>query len=336
MSVPAAVADTKQPSIPEAKTAIQAAYNAVYTAEQAGANVHQLISRLSSAGNLLAQAENTQNSLTPTNTTTNTANAIQIAQQVKSQAENLTKQNALNTQNNVYLTSIISITGAAWFAGTLMFAWSRFAHNYTKRQTNSQKLNHYRPVFLAVGLIGVMLFASPAVGQLLTVPSSEPFSAIYLLGTDQNLLAVPSTVQNGTAYSAYLCIDNHEKTSTYYVCQVKLRNETEPLPNTSLLKPSSLPSLYQYTVFLENNQTWQAPFKFQINTHGLNASSISSITINDKEVAINKTTTWNSQNNGYYYDLIVELWKCNPSSGVVEFDNRFVHFYLNLTTTPSS
>jgi hypothetical protein len=244
---------------------------------------------------------------------------------------------AENTQNSSYQTSVISIVGATGFAGSLMLIWSRFARNYTKHpKANSQKLNHYRLVFLAVGLIGVMLFALPAVGQLLTVPSSEPFSAIYLLGTDQKLFTVPSTVQNGTTYTGYLCINNHEGSSAHYVCQVKLRNETEPLPNASLLKPSLLPSIYQYNVFLENNQSWQAPFKFQINTHGLNASAISSITINGKEVAVNKTTTWNSQNNGYYYDLIVELWKCNPSFGVVEFDNRFVHFYLNLTTTPSS
>ncbi len=44
------------------------------------------------------------------------------------------------------------------------------------------KLGDYKMVFIVVGLIGILLIASPLFGLLLHLPLREPFSEIYLLG----------------------------------------------------------------------------------------------------------------------------------------------------------
>ena len=47
-------------------------------------------------------------------------------------------------------------------------------------------LDNYRIIFLAVGLIGVLLFASPTIGLLVKPPSGQHFSELYVLGPNHN------------------------------------------------------------------------------------------------------------------------------------------------------
>ena len=46
------------------------------------------------------------------------------------------------------------------------------------------KLDDYKLIFVAVGLIGALLIASPLLAGAIRLPGGEQFSELYLLGPD--------------------------------------------------------------------------------------------------------------------------------------------------------
>jgi hypothetical protein len=144
---------------------------------------------------------------------------------------------------------------------------------------------------------------------------------------------IPSNIKTNVTYYVYLGVGNHMGLSTYYTCYVKLRNQTEPLPNATDKTPSPLPPLYQYNIFIKDGQAWEAPLMFQVNNASFsgNESQLKSITINGVAFTTDEVASWNSESNGYFYNLFVELWIFNSTSGAFQFHNRFVGFSLNMT-----
>lgn len=194
-------------------------------------------------------------------------------------------------------------------------------------------LEAYRAIFISIALIGILLFSLPTLGLIVQSPEGEPFSELYMLGPSRTFQNIPFNVKTGMTYSVYLGVGNHMGQSGYYTCVVKLRNETEPLPNLKLGIPSTLPVLYEYTSFIKNGEVWEKILEFQINglTFSDNKAEISNITLNGLEFQVNKVSMWNSNKTGYYYNLFVELWSFDPNLGVSHFNNRSVHLILNVT-----
>ncbi len=186
---------------------------------------------------------------------------------------------------------------------------------------------------MAVGLIGILLFASPTIGLLIKPPSGQHFSELYILGPNHLMGDNPFNIKSGVNYSVYLGIVNHLGSSSYYTSSVKLGNETQPLPNSTLGTPSPLPVLYQYKSFLSDGTTWEAPLTFQVNAISFNQgiAKISNIVINGIEVPIEQASVWNTAKSGYYYNLFVELWLYNSTSGISQYHNRYVNLILNMT-----
>lgn len=197
------------------------------------------------------------------------------------------------------------------------------------------KLVDYKLAFVAVGLIGLLLIASPALINVIRLPGSEQFSELYLLGPDQTATNLPFNITVGQNYSVYLGVGNHLGASAYYVCYVKLRNETEPLPDETTQTPSSLSPLYEYREFVQNGLNWTAPLTFSISNLSIsnNQSLLESININNVKFDVCKTAQLDQKNDGYYYQLFVELWVFNPASGTIQYQNRYVYFWLNATST---
>ena len=197
------------------------------------------------------------------------------------------------------------------------------------------KLGHYRMFFVVVGLIGILLIASPLIGLLLHLPPGEPFSELYLLGSGHMAENYPFNVLPGENYLIYLDVGNHVGVSAYYVVYVKLQNESDLLSNTITEKPSPVEPLYEYRFFIENNQTLERPMTFSIldATFSPNQSIIRSVEINNVTFNVNKPAEWDVDTSLYHYRLLFELWKFNPQSGNISYDNRFVVLQLNLTKT---
>jgi len=193
-------------------------------------------------------------------------------------------------------------------------------------------LENIRIIFIIIGLIGVLLFASPTMSLLVKPPASQEFSELYILGPNLTLANLPFIKAN-VNYSVYLGEVNHLGSSSYYTAFVKLANETQFLPNATLGTPSSLPALFEYKSFISDGATWETPLTFQVNqlTFIDNTFQLSSITINSVEFPVELTSVWNADKTGYYYNLFVELWIFNSTSGASQYHNRFVSLNLNMT-----
>ena len=198
------------------------------------------------------------------------------------------------------------------------------------------KLGDYKLIFIAVGLIGVLLIASPAIAGAIPVPGGEKFSELYLLGSNQMAENYPYNIAVGENYSVYVNVGNHLGSSAYYVLYVKLGNQTDQLPNNTLGTTSPLQQLYEYRFSIPNSQNWTSLLTFSVPNASIqgNNSQINTLKINDVTLNVEKPATWNSNSTTFTYRLFFELWLYNGQTGSVEFNNRYVSLQLNLTRTP--
>jgi hypothetical protein len=195
------------------------------------------------------------------------------------------------------------------------------------------QLENIRIIFITIGLIGVLLFASPTISLLVKPPAGQEFSELYILGSNHTFENIPFNIKADVTYSVYLGVVNHLGSSCYYTCFVKMGNETELLPNATLGAPSSLSARYEYKSFISDGATWEAPLTFRVNelTFTDETSQLYSITINGLEFPVNQTSAWDSDKTGYYYNFFVELWIFNSTLGISQYHNRYVSLVLNMT-----
>jgi hypothetical protein len=134
-------------------------------------------------------------------------------------------------------------------------------------------------------------------------------------------------------YLVYVGVGNHMGSSTYYVVYVKFRNQTEPLPNATAGTPSPLSPLFEYRVFLEEGESWEAPLMFSFSGVSFfeNRCLVESCIMNDVAFRVDKLALWDGENNGYYYQVFIELWIYEAESDALQFHNRFVSRWLNMT-----
>ena len=107
------------------------------------------------------------------------------------------------------------------------------------------KLDGYKLIFVVVGLIGVLLIATPALVDVIHlpgIPDGEQFSELYLLGPDHTATNYPFNIAVGQNYSVYVDVGNQLGSSAYYVLYVKLGNELihyriMPLGHRVLFRP---------------------------------------------------------------------------------------------------
>jgi hypothetical protein len=190
------------------------------------------------------------------------------------------------------------------------------------------KLDDYRLVFASVGLIGILLFASPTLGLVLHLPGSERFSELWILGPGHMAEDYPFNVGADVDYLVYVGVGNHMGCSAYYVVYVKFRNQSEPLPNATSGMPSPLAPLYEYRVFIKDGMAWEAPLTFSLMG---NRSAVDRLIVNNVAFDVDKTSMWNGENSGYYYQLFLELWIYDAESDEFQYHNRFVGIWLNMT-----
>jgi uncharacterized membrane protein len=184
-------------------------------------------------------------------------------------------------------------------------------------------------------LIGVLLIASPALANVIHLPSGEQFSEFYLLGPERMAENYPYGIAVGQNYSVYVGVGNHFGSSAYYVIYVKLGNQTDQLPNKALGTPSPLEPLYEYRFSVKDGMSFENPFNFLVSSASIqgNNSQISTLQINDVSFNVNKPAISNSTSITFTYQLLFELWRYNLESNEFQYDNRFLTLHLILTTS---
>jgi hypothetical protein len=194
-------------------------------------------------------------------------------------------------------------------------------------------LNDYKHVFYAVGLVGVIGFSMPSLMIFLHLPSGEKFSELWVLGPGHMAEDYPFNVRSNETYMVYVGVGNHMVSSSYYCLYVKFRNQIEPLPNITAGMPSPLSPLYEYRASLEDGGSWEAPLAFSFSRVSFfeNQSMVESLALDGVPSRVDRMALWDVENNGYYYQLFIELWVYSAESDAFIFHNRFVSLWLNMT-----
>jgi hypothetical protein len=319
------------PKLQAANIAVEQAFHAVLNAENAGANITGLLVQLNVADKDLAQAENAYRSVESNIDQGQINNVLQVAQKVTIEAQNA-RQNALATnQNSFVLTLAFSVIGGFVFVEALFLVWRRF-----KRKSSSSNQNKtrggYKIAFVSIGLIGILLLASPALVSFFPISADDQFSELYLLGPNKMAENYPSNIAFGQSYSVYAAVGNHLGSSGHYLLYVKLGNSTDQLPNDNLQVPSQLEPLWECMFSIQNGESWQSLLTFSVSnaTASGKNSQINTFQINGFTFNVDKPALRDSDADRFAYCLIFELWRYNESSNSVQFDGRSVNLALNL------
>jgi len=199
------------------------------------------------------------------------------------------------------------------------------------------KLEGYKLIFVAVGIIGILLIATPALIDVISVPERETFSELYLLGPSHMAANYPFNIAVNRSYSVYAGVGNQLGNSAYYVLYVKFGNATDKMPNATLGTPSPLQPLYEYRFSLQNGKNLETLLTFSVSNATIsgNNSQINTLQINGVAFNLEKPSRWNSNSTTFEYQLFFELWVYNEKTRSVDFNNRYVDLQLNLTRAHS-
>lgn len=197
-------------------------------------------------------------------------------------------------------------------------------------------LEEYKSVF-AVTILGLVLVAaSPTISFYL--PSlvgahGERFSELWLLGPGHMAEDYPFNVVVGEEYRVFVGVGCHIGEPTYYMVYVKFRNQSQSLPNATASEPSSLPALYEFQALVEDGGIWeeQVDFKILNVSVGVNSTLVGELSVNDVVFEVNCTDTWDSEYEGFFYQIFFELWTYSDDVGKMQYHNRFVGLWLNMT-----
>jgi uncharacterized membrane protein len=196
------------------------------------------------------------------------------------------------------------------------------------------ELDGFRIVFVVAGLILLLIAASPALSLISLPRSGERFSELWLLGPEHKAENYPFNVRNMTQYHIYVGVGNQLGELGYYAVYVKLRNQTQPLPNSKTSEPSPLNSTYEFRFALSDGKVWEAPLTFAIECvlPQQNFSLVQNVLINGIVFPVDCPSIWNSTRNGFYYQMFFELWLYNMTARDFQYHNRFVGIWLNMTS----
>lgn len=197
------------------------------------------------------------------------------------------------------------------------------------------KLSDYKLIFITVGLIGVLLIASPVLSDLIRFPSGQQFSELYLLGPDHLAENYPYNIHVNQNYTVYVDVANHMGSSVYYMIYLKFRNQTDSVPNNTLGAPSLLDPLYEYKFVIPDGNTWESLLTFSVSHVSIsgNQSFVGELSMNGVPFNVNKFSSWSVNTTSYYYQLFFELWTYNNQSNQLSYNDRTVDLNLNVTNT---
>jgi len=201
-------------------------------------------------------------------------------------------------------------------------------------------IKEYGLLYWSVVGVLALLVASPFLSRVLIYPRTEFFTELWILDADHRAEDYPFNITRNENYSIYLGIGNRLGYCAYYMVQVKFKNQTQPAPTSfgpiEKRTPSSLQSLYNFTVFVADESIWETPLTFSLDYHE-NASKVemNSLVLNGLSLNLNnQVIAWNSSRNGYYGFLFFELWLYNSTISSFNYHGRYVGLWLNMTIAP--
>ena len=200
-------------------------------------------------------------------------------------------------------------------------------------------LSEYKVLFIVVTAVVALFVASPALSKLLVYPRTEFFSEMWLLNSNHTAEGYPHNITRGTNYAVFLGIGNQLGYCAYYVVEVKFRNETQSAPSSfgpiENRTPSSMPSLFNISAFVADEQHWELPVSFSFDYGvSLDKSSVvfHGLTLNNQVLSLEGcVTARNVTRNIFYGNLVFELWIYDANVTALSYHGRFVDLKFNIT-----
>ena len=200
-------------------------------------------------------------------------------------------------------------------------------------------LSEYKVLFIVVTAVVALFVASPVLSRVLVYPRTEFFSEMWLLGPNHKAEGYPYNISRGLNYTVFLGIGNQLGYCAYYVVEVKFRNETQSAPSSfgpiENRTPSSMPSLFNISAFVADEQNWELPMSFSFDYVSENRSQVlfHNLTLNDEILGLEGySTAWNSTRTVFFGNLMFELWIYDAQATALSYHGRFVDLKFNMTT----
>jgi hypothetical protein len=198
-------------------------------------------------------------------------------------------------------------------------------------------LEEHRFVFFVVVGVLALVVASPGLSRLLVFPRTEFFTEFWVLGPDGVAEDYPFNVTCNRSYSVFLGVGNRLGYCGYYVVMVKFRNQSLSGPDGFSRTASGLPSLFNWTVFVEDEGVWEErlTFSFDYTVNDVGSKVLfSSLVLNGVVLDLSDyVVVWDEEKGGFYGNLFFELWLYNSSVGGFEYHERFLGLWLNMTVS---
>ena len=184
---------------------------------------------------------------------------------------------------------------------------------------------------LVLGLI----ILSPTLAMVIRLPGGERFSELWILGPEHLAENYPFNIVEGQVYNISLGVANHMGKTEYYVVYVKVRNQTEALPDSLNGTPSPLNPVFEYRVFLRDSEVWRWNISFSLKEFMFENGScrVSKLVLDENSIDIDKVAFWDAENRGFYFQIFFELWIYDSKVMGFQYHNRFVGLWLNATLT---
>lgn len=191
----------------------------------------------------------------------------------------------------------------------------------------------FRALYAVFCSILLLIAISPAVLSLLPLPEGERFTELWLLGENHVAEDFPFVVREGATYDIFVGIGNHMRSSVYYTLHVKFWNRTSAISGQAHHDGDLEGAFYEYRIILKNEETWESRVEFSFSNITVNEGSIhvGGVSVDGTVFPVSCSTDWDQEDQGFYYQLLMELWILNTTSSEFVSHNRSVGIWLNLT-----
>ena len=195
-------------------------------------------------------------------------------------------------------------------------------------------LQQYKVLLLVVTAVSAFLIASPALQRLVVFPQTDYLTELSLLGPYHNA-TYPFNVADNENYRLYINVENRLGSCSYYLIQMKFRNQTQSAPDSFNKTSSYQPYLGNISFFVADKETLELPidvsFQYKLDENISDQLDMQTITLNGAALNANTTTiAWDSQRKGFYGNLFFELWIFNGTVNAFQYHQRYVSLWLKL------
>jgi len=179
------------------------------------------------------------------------------------------------------------------------------------------------------------IILAPTLYAFIPFPGGDKFSELWLLGSNHLIENGKHEVSANKPFSVYLGVANHMGDLEFYKVHVKLGSLSDPLPDRAAGLPSPLETILERNLFLgdDENSEEEIILSFENMSFDGDTCRISRLSIDDRDVLVNKIVRRDELEGEFYCQLIFELWIYNTTTFNFQFHNRAVWLWLNLNNS---